>query len=110
MSGTTSGAWSEVALAARDRIVEDGVILCVRFGAGVPVVEACRAAVRGGVRILEITMTTPGAIEAIRAFADDDGVLVGVGREIFPPGFDLAGAEAAARRVRAAMDLAKGRA
>ncbi|MFH1277890.1 MAG: bifunctional 4-hydroxy-2-oxoglutarate aldolase/2-dehydro-3-deoxy-phosphogluconate aldolase [Candidatus Eisenbacteria bacterium] len=204
----------------RERIVGDGVILCVRFGGMGGVVDACRAAARGGLRILEITLTTPGwsevieelsgdkdlsvgggtvlTVEEVRAVANAGGqfalspvfdpavvdealrlgllpmpgaatpgeilaahrhgaplvkifpagalggpdyirairgplpqvplvptsgpssetiadyvaagaVAVGVGREVFPPGFDLDGAEAAARRVRSAMDLAKGR-
>lgn len=205
----------------RDRIVLDGVILCVRFGSDRGVADACRAAVRGGVRILEITLTTPGWAGLIEEFSRDEDLLVGggtvlsaeevravagaggrfalspvfdpavtdealrlgllpmpgaatpgeilaahrhgaplvkvfpagalggpeylravrgplpgislvptsgpssetiadyvtagavavgVGREIFPPGFDLGGVERAAHRVRAAMDVAKGRA
>ena len=42
-------------------VLADGVFLCVRLGTGTPLVEACRAAVRGGLSLLEITLTTPGA-------------------------------------------------
>ena len=57
----------------------DGVFLAARLPADAPLVDACRAAARGGLRLLEITLTTPGALEAIRALADDEGVIVGAG-------------------------------
>ena len=50
-------------------VLADGVFLCVRLGADTPLIEACSAAVRGGLKVLEITLTTPGAIEAITHFA-----------------------------------------
>ena len=64
---------------ARDRLIEDGVILCVRFGAEEPILEACRAAARGGLTVLEITLTTPGALDAIAALSAEEGLLVGAG-------------------------------
>lgn len=36
-------------------ILEDRVILCVRLGAGADLPGACRAAARGGLRVLELT-------------------------------------------------------
>jgi 2-dehydro-3-deoxyphosphogluconate aldolase/(4S)-4-hydroxy-2-oxoglutarate aldolase len=60
-------------------VLADGVFLCVRLGAGVELVQACAAAVRGGLRVLEITLNTPGALDAIRHFARVDGVVVGGG-------------------------------
>ena len=42
-------------------------------------VGICRAAARGGVRVLELTLTTPGALEAIAALAPDGDSLVGAG-------------------------------
>ena len=51
----------------RDDVLEDGVFLCARFADRDPVVEACRAAVRGGLRVLEITLTTPGALQFLLA-------------------------------------------
>lgn len=65
--------------AVRERILSDGVLLCVRLGAGAPVVEACRAAARGGLTVLEITLTTPGALRAIEALAGEEGLTVGAG-------------------------------
>lgn len=41
--------------------------------------EAMRAAVRGGFRICEFTLTTPGALELVAEFAKDESLLVGAG-------------------------------
>ncbi|MBI4721019.1 MAG: bifunctional 4-hydroxy-2-oxoglutarate aldolase/2-dehydro-3-deoxy-phosphogluconate aldolase [Chitinivibrionia bacterium] len=60
-------------------ICAHGAVLCIRFGPGIPVVEAARAAAGGGLRILEITLTTPGALEAIRLLARDETILAGAG-------------------------------
>jgi 2-dehydro-3-deoxyphosphogluconate aldolase/(4S)-4-hydroxy-2-oxoglutarate aldolase len=57
----------------------DGAFLCVRLGTDAPVVDACRAAVRGGLSLLEITLTTPGALDAIAAMAAEPGVVAGAG-------------------------------
>lgn len=43
------------------------------------VVEAVRAAVRGGVRAVEVTMTTPGALKIVREVTKEMDVLVGAG-------------------------------
>lgn len=64
--------------AVRD-VLADGVFLCVRLGAGAPMVDACRAAVRGGLSVLEITLTTPGALDAIATLARDQNVIAGGG-------------------------------
>ena len=42
-------------------------------------VEAGRACLRGGIALLEITLTIPGALEAIRRLAAEPGAIVGVG-------------------------------
>jgi 2-dehydro-3-deoxyphosphogluconate aldolase/(4S)-4-hydroxy-2-oxoglutarate aldolase len=77
MEGSRTG--NPGAEAVRARILEDGVILCVRLGEGAPVVDSCRAAGRGGLTVLEITLTTPGALKAIEALADDERLTVGAG-------------------------------
>lgn len=63
-----------------DACLADGVFLAVRlpFG-GLPLLDACRAASRGGLRLLEITLTTPGALDAIRALSKDADLVVGAG-------------------------------
>jgi len=68
----------------RRRLLEDGIILCVRFLTEAPIRPACRAAIRGGLRVLEITLTTPGAIDLIREFADEPDLLVGAGTVLTP--------------------------
>jgi len=60
-------------------VLADGVFLCVRLGTGAPLIDACAAAVRGGLTVLEITLTTPGALKAIEHFARVDGVVAGAG-------------------------------
>ena len=60
-------------------ILAEGVILCVRLGSAAPLLEACRAAARGGLRALEITLTTPGALQAISELSRDPGLIVGAG-------------------------------
>lgn len=42
-------------------------------------IQAGRACIRGGLRLLEVTLTVPGALEAVRALRDEAGVVVGVG-------------------------------
>jgi len=63
----------------RSEIIEDGVILCARMGDRDPIVDACRAALRGGLRVLEITLTTPGALRAIETLAKGGDAIVGPG-------------------------------
>ena len=62
-----------------DAVLKDRVFLCLRMGAGAPLVEASHAAVRGGLRVLEITLTTPGALEAIKVLSEDPGTIAGGG-------------------------------
>src|SRR5882757_9748840 len=40
---------------------------------------ALAAAVRGGFRVLEVTLSTPGAVEIIADLARDDQLLIGAG-------------------------------
>ncbi len=59
--------------------LDDGVFLAVRLSGDAPLVDACRAAVRGGLKLLEITLTTPGALDAIRELSNERGAIVGAG-------------------------------
>jgi 2-dehydro-3-deoxyphosphogluconate aldolase/(4S)-4-hydroxy-2-oxoglutarate aldolase len=43
------------------------------------VLDACRAAIRGGLNILELTLTTPGALDVMEQLAGDDTAVVGAG-------------------------------
>jgi 2-dehydro-3-deoxyphosphogluconate aldolase / (4S)-4-hydroxy-2-oxoglutarate aldolase len=60
-------------------VLADGVVLCLRFGPGQDAIAAARAAVRGGLKVLEITLTTPGALEIIETLAREPGVIAGAG-------------------------------
>jgi len=42
-------------------------------------VEQCRALVAGGLRVLEVTLRTPAALDAISAMREVDGAIVGAG-------------------------------
>jgi 2-dehydro-3-deoxyphosphogluconate aldolase/(4S)-4-hydroxy-2-oxoglutarate aldolase len=58
-----------------------GVIAVIRADSGEQLVEVCRALAGGGVRSCEITMTTPGALEAIAKASRElgDEALIGAG-------------------------------
>jgi len=65
-------------------VIADGAILAVRLGASHSIVDVCRAAVRGGLRVLELTLTTPGALDAIEELAGEKDVIVGAGTVLDP--------------------------
>jgi 2-dehydro-3-deoxyphosphogluconate aldolase/(4S)-4-hydroxy-2-oxoglutarate aldolase len=54
------------------------LVAIVRFPEGGPVLDAVDALVRGGIELVEITIDTPGALEAVEQAASD-GKTVGVG-------------------------------
>jgi 2-dehydro-3-deoxyphosphogluconate aldolase / (4S)-4-hydroxy-2-oxoglutarate aldolase len=64
-----------------ERVLASGVIAVLRLDSSRDILEIAQALVRGGVDAVEITLTVPGAIEAIelasRSLGDD--VLVGAG-------------------------------
>ena len=57
----------------------EGAVLAVRMPAGKDLMGACRAALRGGIRVLEITLTTPSALEAIAVLSREPGIIAGAG-------------------------------
>lgn len=68
----------------RQEVLDDGVILCVRFGEEGGVEEACQAAWRGGLRVFEVTLTTPGALRSIERLSHEEGVIAGAGTVLSP--------------------------
>lgn len=79
-------------------IIDCGVVAIVRVGSAQEAVEVCGAIARGGVKPIEVTMTVPGAIDAIKEFksAMKGEVLVGAGTVLDPEtarAVILAGAE-----------------
>jgi len=65
----------------RERIVEIGVVPVVRAASAREARMAADAVCEGGIPIVEITMTVPGAVDVIREFtkSGSSGVLVGAG-------------------------------
>ena len=92
---------------AASRIVEIGIVPVVRASSAEYAIQAAEAVRRGGIPIVEMTMTVPGAIEAISHLVKSAGagVLIGAGTVldaetaqrcvdagaefIVSPGFDL---------------------
>ena len=68
------------------KILDIGVIAIVRVATAEQAIAVCGAVARGGVTNIEVTMTVPGAIDAIREFkkqASSD-VLLGAGTVLDP--------------------------
>src|SRR5438874_3723088 len=65
----------------RDRIVEIGIVPVVRASSEREALIAAEAVSEGGIPIVEITMTVPGAIQVIRELAKSNAskVLIGAG-------------------------------
>ena len=64
--------------------------------------------VRGPLPDIPLVPTSGPTIDTVAEYVAAGAVAVGVGSEIVPEGFTLAGVEAAARRMRAALDAARG--
>ncbi len=62
-------------------ILDTGIIAIVRVASASDAIEVCGAVARGGVKTIEVTMTVPGAIDAIKEFKQraEDDVLLGAG-------------------------------
>jgi len=67
-------------------IADCGVVAIVRVGSAQDALAVCLAIAKGGVKPIEITMTIPGAIDAIRELKSvvKDEVLVGAGTVLDP--------------------------
>jgi len=64
-----------------DRILDPGIVAILRADSPDQLISVCEALVKGGVTGIEVTMTTPGAIEVIAAVTRKfgDQILMGVG-------------------------------
>jgi 2-dehydro-3-deoxyphosphogluconate aldolase/(4S)-4-hydroxy-2-oxoglutarate aldolase len=67
------------AQAVLDKIKQTGVVAVVRAQSAADAVRISKECAQGGIDSIEITYTTPGAGDAIRALAKDPGLLVGAG-------------------------------
>ena len=67
-------------------ITDCGVVAIVRVSSAREAVDVCMAIARGGVTPIEVTMTVPGAIDAIKEFksAVKEEVLIGAGTVLDP--------------------------
>ena len=65
----------------RDRIVEIGIVPVIRASSQREALMAVEAVAEGGIPIVEITMTVPGAVEVIRELAKTNSskILIGAG-------------------------------
>lgn len=68
-------------LSTLGKLIDTGVIAVIRADSGDQLVSVCRALSTGGVQACEITMTTPGALEAIAQASRELGksALIGAG-------------------------------
>ena len=66
---------------ARQRILEIGIVPVVRASSGAHAIQAAEAVCAGGIPIVELTMTVPGAIDVIAQLVKSMGndVLIGAG-------------------------------
>lgn len=94
-----------------DALAHDRVMAIIRYRDGGDVVGAIEALARGGIRVLEVTVDTPGAWDAIKHAAARPDIIVGAGtvtdpghvdhlaaiggRFVVSPGFDADVVEAA---------------
>jgi 2-dehydro-3-deoxyphosphogluconate aldolase/(4S)-4-hydroxy-2-oxoglutarate aldolase len=67
-------------------IVESGIVPVVRTDSAAGAIRAIQAIYRGGIRAAEITMTVPGAIQALEKVADEfgDRMVLGAGTVLDP--------------------------
>lgn len=67
-------------------IESTGLVAIIRADSSAQLIDLCRALVDGGVTVAEITMTTPGALDAIAAASDKlaGQCMIGVGSVLDP--------------------------
>ncbi len=61
------------------RLLEPGIITIIRTNDPSPLVDAAEALLAGGVRALEITMNTPGALQTLKAIRERVGTEMALG-------------------------------
>lgn len=74
------------------RLLDPGIIAIIRADSSEQLVEAAEALLAGGVTAMEVTMTTPNALEVVKAVTQrfGDRILMGVGSVIDVPTVDAA--------------------
>lgn len=68
------------------RILDCGIVAVVRGESAEPVLKVIDAVRKGGVNVIEVTFTVPGALEIIRTLAKNlpEGVILGAGTVLTP--------------------------
>ncbi|MFP4562742.1 MAG: hypothetical protein ACLFRY_05455 [Spirochaetia bacterium] len=68
------------------KLYESKVVAIIRADESDKLLKAAEALMKGGIPVIEISMTTPGALEAIRQVAESfaGGVIVGAGTVLDP--------------------------
>ena len=69
-----------------EHIIEGGVVAALRAPSSEKLIKVCEALFEGGLKSIEVTMTTPNALKVIEEAADKmgDKVLIGVGTVLDP--------------------------
>lgn len=62
-----------------NKILSDKVVAVVRLDKYEGAADIIKSIVKGGIRIIEITLTTPGALDLIRELSPDENMIVGAG-------------------------------
>ena len=65
----------------RERLLNPGVVAIIRADSSAQLIDAAKALAEGGITAMEVTMTTPDALQVIRDVSQalGDGILMGVG-------------------------------
>lgn len=105
-----TGAGAGPPPAAFERVLARGVFAVLRFDDAAHLLPAARACAEGGVLGLEVTLTTPGALDAVAALAADRelaaaGAVIGAGSVLSPAAAELAVGAGAAFVVSPVGDL-----
>ena len=68
------------------KLLEIGVVPIIRTASSDTALQAARAVHRGGIHLLEVTMTVPGALSVLETLADEfgDDLLLGAGSVLDP--------------------------
>ena len=69
-----------------EHIIEGGVVAALRAPSSEKLIRVCEALIEGGLKSIEVTMSTPNALKVIEEAADKmgDKVLIGVGTVLDP--------------------------
>ena len=62
-----------------NKILKEKVVAVVRLNSTTNSAEVIQAIIDGGIKIIEITLTTPGALELIEKFSSESNAVIGAG-------------------------------